>query len=241
MLSIILSLWVFWASLVAHMVKNLPAMWTELRETWVQSLDGDTPLEKEMATNPVLLPEFHGQRRLVGYSPWCHKAFYLCRHSWGHFCTSHRSSQVSSLEPPLWLPRDKGSCLPREANGCKVWVPMPRRLLPLLEGKVVISTWGQTFLKREQHLLGWALTQQAFSSHSMGPSTFPPASITFLHLIPYPGTFSEDSLQTENPGVLNIPSICHVMESTMLPVFWVRKHAHSNSEIWSIWTKGEVC
>ena len=30
-----------WASLVAHVVKNLPAVW----ETWVQSLDWEDPLE----------------------------------------------------------------------------------------------------------------------------------------------------------------------------------------------------
>ena len=34
------------ASLVAQLVKNLPAM----RETWVQSLGWDDPLEKRMAT-----------------------------------------------------------------------------------------------------------------------------------------------------------------------------------------------
>ena len=41
------------ASLVAQMVKNLPAM----QETWLWS--------------PVCLPgEFHGKSSLVGYSPW---------------------------------------------------------------------------------------------------------------------------------------------------------------------------
>ena len=35
-----------WASLVAQMVKALPAM----RETWVRSLSQEDPLEKEMAT-----------------------------------------------------------------------------------------------------------------------------------------------------------------------------------------------
>ena len=56
-----------WASLVAQTVKNLLAMW----ETWVQSLDLEDPLEKEMATTLVFLPEkSHGQRNLVGYSPW---------------------------------------------------------------------------------------------------------------------------------------------------------------------------
>ena len=41
----------FWTSLVAQMVKNLPAMW----ETWVQSLGHEDPLEKEMATHSSTL------------------------------------------------------------------------------------------------------------------------------------------------------------------------------------------
>ena len=46
------------------MVKRLPTM----RETGVQSLGQEDPLEKEMA---VLLPgKSHGWRSLVGYSPW---------------------------------------------------------------------------------------------------------------------------------------------------------------------------
>ena len=59
-----------WASLVAQMVKNLPAMW----EIQVQSLGWEDPLEKKWQPTPVFLPgEFHGQRRLVGYSPWGRK------------------------------------------------------------------------------------------------------------------------------------------------------------------------
>ena len=51
-----------WASLVAQLVKNPPAM----QETWVQSLDWEDPLEKEKLPFPVLWPEeFHGL-----YSPW---------------------------------------------------------------------------------------------------------------------------------------------------------------------------
>ena len=58
------------ASLVAQLVENLPAMW----ETRVQSLDQEDPAEKGTATTPVCLPgEFHGQRSLVGYSPWGRK------------------------------------------------------------------------------------------------------------------------------------------------------------------------
>ena len=40
-----------WASLVAQLVKNLPAM----QETWVQSLGWEDPLEKGKATHSSIL------------------------------------------------------------------------------------------------------------------------------------------------------------------------------------------
>ena len=40
-----------WASLVSQMVKSLP----EMQETQVQSLGGEDPLEKEMATHSSIL------------------------------------------------------------------------------------------------------------------------------------------------------------------------------------------
>ena len=53
---------VFGPSLVAQLVKNLPAM----QETWVRSLGWEDPLEKERLPTPVFWPrEFHGL-----YSPW---------------------------------------------------------------------------------------------------------------------------------------------------------------------------
>ena len=39
------------ASLVPHMVKNLP----EMQETWVQSLGSEDPLDKGMATHSTIL------------------------------------------------------------------------------------------------------------------------------------------------------------------------------------------
>ena len=70
------------ASLVVQTVKNPPAT----QETQIRSLGQEDPLEKGMATHfsmlwrrkwqntPVSLPgEFHGQRSLVGCSPWGHK------------------------------------------------------------------------------------------------------------------------------------------------------------------------
>ena len=54
-----------WASLVAQMVKNPPAT----RETWVQSLGWEDPLEEGLVQYPCL-ENHHRQRNLVGYSPW---------------------------------------------------------------------------------------------------------------------------------------------------------------------------
>ena len=43
----------------------------EVQETWVQSLGQEDPVEKEWLPSPVFLPrKSHGQRSLVGYSPW---------------------------------------------------------------------------------------------------------------------------------------------------------------------------
>ena len=56
---------VYWASPVAQLVKNLPAM----QETWFNPWVGKTPWRRERLPTPVFLPgEFHGL-----YSPWGHK------------------------------------------------------------------------------------------------------------------------------------------------------------------------
>ena len=44
-------MWLVWASLVAQMVKNLPAM----RDTWIQILGWENPLEEGMATHSSIL------------------------------------------------------------------------------------------------------------------------------------------------------------------------------------------
>ena len=45
------SLLLYWASLVALLVKNLPAM----QETWISTLGPEDPLEKKMATHSSIL------------------------------------------------------------------------------------------------------------------------------------------------------------------------------------------
>ena len=54
--------------MVAQTIKNLPAMW----ETWVQSLDQEDPLKKEMATHSSIFA-WRLQRSLAVYSPQGHK------------------------------------------------------------------------------------------------------------------------------------------------------------------------
>ena len=55
---------------MAQTVRNPPAM----KKTWVQFLDQEVPWRREWLPTPVILPkEFHGQRSLVGYSPWSYK------------------------------------------------------------------------------------------------------------------------------------------------------------------------
>ena len=70
MISISVDLILSRASLVAQMVKNLPAV----REIWVQSLGQEDPWRREWQPTQVLLPgESHGQRSQAGYSSWGQK------------------------------------------------------------------------------------------------------------------------------------------------------------------------
>ena len=58
------------ASLITQLVRNLPAM----QETWLRSLGREDPQRREWQPTPVFLPgEFHGQKSLMGYSPWLAK------------------------------------------------------------------------------------------------------------------------------------------------------------------------
>ena len=58
-------IYTFWASLMAQLVKNLPAVW----ETWVWSCIGKNCWRRERLPTPTFWPgEFHGL-----CSPWGHK------------------------------------------------------------------------------------------------------------------------------------------------------------------------
>ena len=74
------------ASLVTQTVKNLSAMQeTQKFSHWVRKI----LWRRKWLPTPIFLPgEFHGQRNLVGYSPWGHKeldmtewlTFFMCVH-----------------------------------------------------------------------------------------------------------------------------------------------------------------
>ena len=74
-----------WASVVAQMVKNLPAMW----ETWVQSLSGNIPWRR--AWQPILV-------FLLGESPWTEEPGGL--QSMGSQSWTRLSTQYNSLRAP---------------------------------------------------------------------------------------------------------------------------------------------
>ena len=58
----------------AQVVKNLPAM----QETGFDPRVGKMPWRREWQCTPVFLPgKFHGQRSLIGHSPWNHKELHM--------------------------------------------------------------------------------------------------------------------------------------------------------------------
>ena len=66
--------YVYVYSLVAQMVKNLPAMW----ETWVQSLGWEDPLEEEMANySSILAWEMPWTGEPGGTAAWLHSACHI--------------------------------------------------------------------------------------------------------------------------------------------------------------------
>ena len=88
-------------SLVAQMVKSLPAM----QKTQVQSLGWENPLERKWQPTPICLPgEFPGQRSLVGYSARGHKEQDMTE--WLTLLLSKACTYGPSAEPAMgcWVP-----------------------------------------------------------------------------------------------------------------------------------------
>ena len=86
-----------WTSLVAQMVKCPPTMWETGFNPWVRKISW----RRKWQPSPVFLPgKSHGQRSLVGYSPWGRK-------EWDRTERLHFTLQALSWMPlpwglPLW-------------------------------------------------------------------------------------------------------------------------------------------
>ena len=95
-----------WASLLAQLVKNPPAMW----ETWVRSLCWEDPLEKGKATYSSIL---------AWRIPWTVESMgsQRVRHDWATFTFMHWRRK---WQPTLvFLPRESQGW--RSLVGCRLW------------------------------------------------------------------------------------------------------------------------
>ena len=101
-------IWLWLGCLMAWMVKNLPA---------VQEI----PWRRKWQPTAVFLPgEFHGQRSLVGYSPWgrkesdtterLHLHFHSYYHSPTHYSWAETALGLKVLLRPLHAPRGRRMC-----------------------------------------------------------------------------------------------------------------------------------
>ena len=79
----------------------------ETQEMWVQSLSQKDPWSRKWQPTPIFFPgKFHGQRRLVSYSPWGHKELSITEHACAHTHThTHIPGEGSgfSLVLQCWI------------------------------------------------------------------------------------------------------------------------------------------
>ena len=109
-----------WPSLVAQMVKNLPAMW----ETKAWSLGWEDPLEKGVATHSsILARKSRGERHLVGCSPCGHVGWgrtesllFVC---FAFIIISWQDCEAAANGQPSQTPRWLSLSTRRNPNGFK--------------------------------------------------------------------------------------------------------------------------
>ena len=86
-----------------------------MQETWAWPLGWEDALEKEMQPTPVFLPgKCHGQRSLVGYSPWsCKEADMTEPHMHAHMHRQWYNCNINkrNAEKELYMFRGEGTCL----------------------------------------------------------------------------------------------------------------------------------
>ena len=98
-----------------------------MQETGGRSLGQEDPLEKERQPTPIFLPgKVHGQRSLVGYSPWGHKRF-------GH-CLATEQQQQTEAEGLWFLKQSHGMWLCPHTCPCRFQTVLRMRHPTVLRG-----------------------------------------------------------------------------------------------------------
>ena len=92
------------STLATLMVKNPPANAGD-PDTWVTKI----PWSRKWQPTPVIMPgKAHGQRSLVGYSPWCRKDSDTTEHTHTHTHTPTLKSGIISIFVLLTDPSPRG-------------------------------------------------------------------------------------------------------------------------------------
>ena len=91
-------------SLVAQMVKRLPAMRETQFDPWIRKI----PWRRKWQPTPVFLPgKTHGQRSLAGYSPWGHKELDMTKRlpffSFPLFVLLRQTSEIHKISINLYV------------------------------------------------------------------------------------------------------------------------------------------
>ena len=72
-----------------------------MQETRVRSLGWEDALEKKWQPAPVFLPgAYHGQRSLMGYSPWGHKESDMTEHAGLEYTPRWAEKRKRGMEEP---------------------------------------------------------------------------------------------------------------------------------------------
>ena len=95
----------------SSVVKNLPANAGDTRERGFDPRVGKVPWRRKWQPTPVFLPgKFHGQKSLVGYSPWGHKesdtAEHACRldtYTYACICYSTLKNKAVLSLATIWM------------------------------------------------------------------------------------------------------------------------------------------
>ena len=89
----------------------------ETQQTRVPSLDGEDPLEEEMATHSKIFRESQGQRSLAGYNPWGCQESDMTEHLSTHTEMPHNPQKMITFKR-----EDCCSTLPSITHNYGFWI-----------------------------------------------------------------------------------------------------------------------